>query len=275
MISGPALCPAILLAVAGSHPAWAQAPAAPVAQIREAIEGGRLLQAGVMLDNATAPQREDPDFQMLRADLAFAAREDEQALALYRPLAGTGEAGAHAAEGAGIAALRLDRNSEAEPLLRAALAQSPGLWRAWNALGVAMDRAGRWDDAGKAYARALALRPGEAAVLANNGYSLFLQHRLDEAALLLSRAAAAAPDDPVIRADRDMVDVLRGRFPEEKPKNESMAVWARRLNNAGYAAYAAGDRTTAKALITRAIFASETYYRRAANNLDLIEHSQP
>jgi Flp pilus assembly protein TadD len=275
MISRAALCPATLLAVACWHPASAQTPAAPVAQIREAIEGGRLLQARVMLNNATTAQRDDPELKMLRADLALADREDEQALALYRPLAGTGEAGARAAEGAGIAALRLDRNAEAEPLLRAALAQSPGLWRAWNALGVAMDRARRWTEATKAYARALALRPGEAAILANSGYSLFLQHRLDEAALLLNRAAAAAPDDPIIRADRDMVDVLRGRFPEEKPKGESMAAWARRLNNAGYAAFAAGDRATAKALITRAMFASETYYRRAANNLDLIEHSQP
>jgi Flp pilus assembly protein TadD len=138
-----------------------------------------------------------------------------------------------------------------------------------------MDRAGRWKDAEQAYARALTLRPGEPAILANRGYSLILQHRLDEAASLLARAAAAAPNDPVIQADRDMADVLRGRFPEDKPADETPAEWARRLNNAGYAAFVAGDRATATALITRAVMTSETFYRRAANNLALIGASQP
>jgi Flp pilus assembly protein TadD len=257
---------AILLAIACACPASAETPAADIAQIHAAIEGGRLVQARAMLDS----RPDDPALRMLRADLALAAREDELALASYRVLDG-----AHAAEGAGIAALRLNRNAEAEPFLRSAVAQSPDLWRAWNGLGVAMDRAGRWNDAAIAYAHALALRPNEPAILANNGYSMLLQRRLDEAARFLDRAALLAPDDPVIRADRDMVDVLRGRFPEEKPKGETMAEWARRLNNAGYAAFVAGDRATATALITRAMLASETYYRRAANNLALIEHSQP
>jgi Flp pilus assembly protein TadD len=208
---------------------------------------------------------------MAQADLALAAREDEVALAFYRPLA---EDSAKAAEGAGIAALRLNR-AEAEAYLRKAVTAAPDLWRAWDGLGVAMDRRGRWAEAGAAYSRALALRPKEPAILANSGYSMFLQHRLDEAALLLDRAAAGAPDNKTISANRDMVAVLRGRFPLSKPAGQSMDEWARRLNNAGYAAFAAGDRATAEALISRAMIASEIYYRRAAANLARVVQARP
>jgi hypothetical protein len=54
-----------------------------------------------------------------------------------------------------------------------------------------------------------------------------------------------------------------------------MDEWARRLNNAGYAAFAAGDGATAEALISRAMIASEIYYRRAAANLARVAQARP
>lgn len=232
----------------------------PAGEIHAAIEAGRLIQARAMLEKAGPA----PELRMLAADLALAERRDEAALAAYRALLNAGDA--RAAEGAGIAALRLG-DSEAEALLRRATAQAPGSWRAWNALGVAMDRGRRWAEADAAYAKALQLRPGDAPILSNHGYSLILQRRFKEADAVLSQAAAAAPDDPVIRANRDIVDVLIGRFSGDKPGGISRVEWARRLNNAGYVASISGDRVAAIGLLTRSIITSDAYYARAANNL--------
>jgi Flp pilus assembly protein TadD len=97
---------------------------------------------------------------------------------------------------------------------------------------------------------------------------------LKEAEAVLRQAAMAAPNDPVIRANRDIVDVLIGRFSADKPGGISRAEWARRLNNAGYVASTSGDRATAIGLLTRSILTSDIYYARAANNLAKAQGAQ-
>jgi len=55
-------------------------------------------------------------------------------------------------------------------------------------------------------------------------------------------------------------------LPRRKP-GEADSDWAARLNDAGVAAEALGDRKRAIAAFTQALEASGSWYERAANNL--------
>jgi hypothetical protein len=65
-------------------------------------------------------------------------------------------------------------------------------------------------------------------------------------------------------------EALAGELPTRRP-GEADGDWARRLNDAGVAAAILGDRERAKAAFSQALEASDSWYARAANNLEAIK----
>ena len=64
----------------------------------------------------------------------------------------------------------------------------------------------------------------------------------------------------------------RSTAPTTRPGvTTSTGDWARRLNNIGYAAWLAGDSSTARRLLSQAIEVSETRFERAEHNLARVE----
>jgi hypothetical protein len=69
---------------------------------------------------------------------------------------------------------------------------------------------------------------------------------------------------------RDNLDLARAAVAPQLPERaqgESDEAWAARLNDAGLAAAAVGDKARATAAFTQALEVSGTWYARAANNL--------
>lgn len=74
-----------------------------------------------------------------------------------------------------------------------------GHWRLFYALGVSLERLGRWEEAEPAFRRALELEPDQPIVLNYLGYSLVDRgEKLQEAKRMLERAVELAPDDGYI-----------------------------------------------------------------------------
>lgn len=242
---------ALLLGLAGAANGAEQSSANPVAAIDRAIASDRLIQAGAMLDRKDlvlpAPER-----ARLVASLLLARRSDAEALKLFETLLAAQPGDCRLQAGAGIAGLRIGRNKDAEPRLRASTAACPGNAEAWGALAVVEDKGGRWDLSAAAYARAIALSKDGPALLNNAGVSLMSQRRYVEAIRLFRQALLIDPVNEHARNNLDIARVASGERPAFESEEDS-GRRAERLNNAGYTALLAGDTAAATNYFDEAI----------------------
>lgn len=242
-----------------------------VVEARRALTAGRVEQAermvGIAVDNGSKGEMLD----RLRADIAFAAGRDGDALAGYEALLGHSPENPELALQAGLAALRVGNIEKASRFIPIAIAGSNSSWRAWNAAGVLADHGCDWAAADKAYLEATNRASNEPALLNNRGWSLLLRGQWQEAYPLLERASAAAPKDERIRDNLELArDALAAALPA-RLSGEDDGEWAARLNDAGVAAMLRGDRPRAIAAFARAILARDDWYQRAADNLKRVE----
>ncbi len=244
-------------------------PASPVslAEAEHAIETGRLVQARAMIGRALAAGVTEAQAARPLADLAFAEGNNAEALARYQWLLAIAPNDSKLCERAGIAALRLGDTARAAGLIQCATKPANASWRAWNARGVLADMQSDWAEADRAFERAAELAPNEAEVPNNQGWSQLLRGNWQAATATLERAATLDPRSQRIANNLELARAaLADRLPERRP-GESGRGWAERLNDAGVAAQLRGDKARAVAAFTAALEASETWYPRAANNL--------
>lgn len=256
-------------APAGAPPAeQAQSPSPiSLAEAGRAIAAGRLDQAKSILGVAIAAGAKGEPVDRLLADLALARGETEQALNLYTALLAHHPDELLLLQRAGIAALRLNRVSEATALLDRATSQPEAGWRSWNARGIAADRQGRWDEANAAYVRAMALDSSRAEIANNLGWSMMLQGRWVEAVDSFERAAAINPRLPRLANNLELARAAVAADLPHRLAGEDDDSFAARLNDAGVVAAASGQTKKAEAAFAQALDVRSRWYARAAENL--------
>ena len=116
----------------------------------------------------------------------------------------------------GEALARLDRLDEAEPLLRAAVAQDPKLPFAWNNLGRCLNDKKAWAEACDALDQALRLDPNQLEALFNRGRCLFELKRFKESRDDFRAALALQPDN-LLLADNLRQAERYAALPAPKP----------------------------------------------------------
>ena len=265
--------------VAALSAAQSATPAAPVvaptlSEIAQALEAGRMEQARLMLGKAMSAGVKGPVVDRLLADFAFQSGRNEEALARYRQLLATASDKAVVAERGAIAALRLGDVDRALQLVLVATESRNATWRAWNARAVIADLKADWDTADEAYERAASLGPDRAEIFNNRGWSQILRGNWQNAIDDLERATRLAPES---ERTINNLELARAALASELPRRnpgESGQDWAQRLNDAGVAAQIIGNRTKAVAAFTQALDASDSWYPRAANNLQAATASQ-
>ena len=254
-------------AVSPPLPASQVPPLPSLGDIEHAIDAGRLEQAKLMVARSVAAGMSGPQIDRILADLAFASNKYDEALIRYRQLLAAQPNDSWLAERAGLAALKQGDVATAGPLIDHAIKGPKASWRAWSARGVVADLQQDWRAADTAYARAVELAPDQADIVNNQGWSRLLRGDWKSAAGLFERATALDPRSTRIANNLELARAaMAGDLPERKA-NESDRAWAARLNDAGVAAQAMGDRQRAVAAFTQALEASGTWYARAANNL--------
>jgi len=245
----------------------AAAPLPSLGDIEHAIDAGRLEQAKLMVARAVAAGMSGPQIDRILVDLAFASDKYDEALIRYRQLLAVQPNDSWLAERAGLAALKQGDVATAAPLIDRATKGSKASWRAWSARGVIADLRQDWPAADAAFARAADLAPNQADIVNNQGWSRLLRGDWKSAVGLFDRAAQLDPRSTRIANNLELARAaMAGDLPERKA-NETDRAWAARLNDAGVAAQAMGDRQRAVAAFTQALEASGTWYARAANNL--------
>jgi Tfp pilus assembly protein PilF len=123
--------------------------------------------------------------------------------------------------------------------------------------------------ADRAYAAGLELAPDNGQLRNNKGWSLLLRSRWHEAHREFATALRQMPEHPMIRANLDLAAAaIAGDLPVRRA-GESSRDYAARLNDAGLIKLQRGEQKLAIAAFARAIEASERWFARAANNLEL------
>jgi Flp pilus assembly protein TadD len=242
---------------------------AGVAEIKRAIAEQRLLDAGRMIDQAMLGGVKDARLSLLGGDLNLARGRYNVALTSYRMAEEAGDTRAQSLQGQGLALALLGRSTEAEAMLRRAVAADPKAWRAWNALGAASDTRGDWAPAEAAYEQAMASSGGAPQVLNNRGYSRLLQRRRDEAVADLVAALQKKPDMAEARTNLRLALAMGGDY-ERAISGASVGDRAALLNNAGFAAGMRGDYAKAEELLNEAVKVKTDYYARASENLKIV-----
>ncbi len=243
---------------------------AAVAQIQQAIDEQRYLDAGRMLDQVILGGSKDPRLTLLAGDLDLVHGRWGDALADYKRGETAPNGLGHAYQGEGMALSALGRSDEAMAMLVKAVAQDPMAWRAWDALGVEYDNHKQWTQAEAAYEHAMVDSNGSALVLNNRGYSRLLQRRADEATADFVEALKKKPDFVEARTNLRLAIAMKGDYARATAGGEP-ADQAALLNNAGFAAAMRGDYAGAEDLLDQAMKAKGEYYARAADNLKVVE----
>jgi Flp pilus assembly protein TadD len=239
-------------------------------EIRRAIDEGRLLDAGQLIDQSTAAGSKDPRLHLASGELGLARGRLEMAIKDFEAAAANPATAADGLQGKGVALARMGRTEEAISVLKRTVEMSPQSWRAWNALGVQYDRQKDWADAADAYDRAIAASSGAPAVLNNRGYSRLLQGRYDLAVDDFVAALDRKPDLAEARTNLRLALAFRGEYKRSitaGPMDDRAAL----LNNAGFAAGVRGDYAKAEELLDEAMKVRTQHYDRAAENLKLVE----
>jgi len=240
-----------------------------VNQIQQALDDQRFVDAGSLLDRALISGSSDPRLALLAGELNLSRGRYDVALASFKQIDAQPALRARALEGEGVGMSLLGRIEEALPVLEAAVALNPNAWRAWNTLGVIYDRRQDWSKADGAYDHAMTASNASPLVLNNRGFSRLSQNRLDDAAADFVAALQKKPDFSPARNNLRLTIAMKGDYTRAT-EGASAADRPSILNNAGFAAMARGDYSTARNLLGQAIQAKGEYYSVAAANLETV-----
>jgi len=268
------LLAAALAAASAPVPLPAPVAAPSLVEASRALEAGRLDQARAMIGAAAAAGAGGETLERLLADLAFASGDNARALAGHALLFAAHPDDMLLAERAGISALKLGDTARAIAYLDHATAKPSASWRAWNARGIAADRLNDWAAADHAYARAASIAPSQGEVANNFGWSLLLRGRWEEALTEFEQAVVFDPKSPRIVNNLELARAaLKDGLPNRR-LGESDEQWSARLNDAGVAAAARGERGRAVAAFAQAIETRSVWFGRAAENLASVQRAQ-
>jgi Flp pilus assembly protein TadD len=266
---------ALLLAgcsTAGQEQAQVQAPPAVspevIAVAEKAVADGRYADAKLMLERVLLSDPANSRARLAMAEIQLAFRNLDMAEQSFASLVEMPEVAARAEQGRGITLLMKGQAQASELSLRRAVDLDPALWRAWNAIGLLHDRAGRWDQAVEAYDRALALN--DSAMLYNNrGFSHLLRRAPESAIADFDKALQLDPQLEAARENLRLAFAWTGQY-ERALLGVSRKDIGRAFNNIGFVALLRGDLPAAESYLLRSMEADARFNKVANRNLEYL-----
>jgi tetratricopeptide (TPR) repeat protein len=175
-------------------------------------------------------------------------------------------------QGLGLLYFRAGNDDKARELLERAIAGSPDLWRAFNALGVIADRNRNFDLALSYYDTALEIQPLSDSILINRGYSKYLNENYRDAAVDFYEVATRSGNARAWR-NLGMVYARQGWYEDALESYLEVIDVSEAHNEIGAIAMRNGDTEAADYFLNEAIRLSPTYYASAEKNLAELQRS--
>ena len=267
---------ALLLAgcsTAGQEQPQVQAPPAVspevIAVAEKAVADGRYADAKLMLERVLLSDPANLRARLAMAEIQLAFRNLDMAEQSFASLAEMPEVAARAEQGRGITLLMKGQAQASELSLRRAVNLDPASWRAWNAIGMLHDRAGRWDQAVEAYDRALALNTDSAMLYNNRGFSHLLRRAPEAAIADFDKALQLDPQLEAARENLRLAFAWTGQY-ERALLGVSRKNIGRAFNNIGFVALLRGDLPAAESYLLRSMEADARFNKVANRNLEYL-----
>ena len=251
-------------------------PVAPgtLALAERALSDDRHEDADRLINRVLLSEPENWEARLLLAELYLASGKPQLAEPIFDSLVEKTGITARALQGLGIS-LTLQGNLDGGlDNLQRAVAEDPGLWRAWSALGYHYDSNQDWAAAANSYEKALEGNPNSAVVYNNRGFSRLTQKRLEEAVADFNRALRLDPEFDVARENLRLALAWQGKYVHAMAGAPILDL-ARILNNTGFIALMRGDYGNAEAYLLRAMEVDPRYNETAARNLRYLKQVQP
>lgn len=266
------LCLSLVSCATTPHQDEDPAPQAMVTRVEQALNEGDLAFAERELQ--TLRQRFPNDLAVLltSARLHALGNRSRELESVSQQILHIDPANGFALEQLGLLRLAAGDLEAAENTLTRAVAVEPLRWRAWNGLGVVADFRARFEEAGSHFDRALEIVPGHPKLLANLGWSRLLAGNVSEAESLLRRALEMDPEATTTEANLAFSIAMQGRYDEAMILYTNQFSRAVAANNIGYAAALRDDRAAANKYLSMALELMPSYYRKAVNNLALVDN---
>jgi Flp pilus assembly protein TadD len=239
-------------------------------EIDRALDENRLLDAQQYVDAIFLRGVQDKRVLLRVGELNLLKRRYPEAVESFNQAAAVAGQHAKAMQGKGIAYAEMGRGDDAVTALKAAVAEDPSLWRAWNALAVEADRRHDFTEAQANYAEALKAPGVKPVVLNNRGYSHLLQGMYADASADFVRALEINPALAEARTNLRLSLAMQGRY-EQATQVSGVEDRGTVLNNAGFAAVLRGDYAAAEKLFQQAVDARGNAYGRALENLKMVK----
>jgi len=226
--------------------------------------------AQVKFNSVLAKDPENDQAKLGLAEAQLGLRQLMDALAGFESVMESDKLRPRALQGRGITLSLMGRNELGLPLLRQAVEQNPGLWRAWNVMGRTHALDGDAEMALASYDRALIANNQAAPVYNNRGMTLIMAMRYGEAEGSFRQALVLDPELKIARMNLRLALAWQGQY-DEAVANLKRGEAPRVLNNIGFVAMEKGDFATAKLFFTKAMEISPAYYPVAGENLEYLE----
>jgi len=209
------------------------------------------------------------DARVKRGDLLVTEGLEEQALAEYNNVLEQDSDHAIANEAAGGVYFRAGLFSESQMYLEKAVQLNPMLWRAYNYLGILMDREGNYDQAATYFTRALELHQGNGTDEIYNNLGVVHIARKDYGKAIESFRLALKSGGVSVRTYNNMGLALTrlGRLDEALESFKYAGGEAKAYNNLGYVLLTDNQPGKAVPYFEKALEISPNYYVKAADNL--------
>lgn len=195
-----------------------------------------------------------------------------QAIVQYDRLLAANPQAWYAMEAKALALVEQGQFNQATTLLSDVLQQDATRWRTINALGVINALSGNVKESLEYYTMALEVSNNNPSVMNNIALSVAFSGDIPRGRSMLESALAKLPATDTdkqrkLESNLAMIYGLAGDMDKAQALLEKHLTQAQVLNNLGFYAKLANDKTLAKTYLSKALSSSPVYYERAWNNL--------